>query len=191
LRNQSEPLYIYDDDEEEKKDEQAPIEEAKEPTGEKPARKKVKEVQPVLRRSLRLEAKKDAKKEEEAKKESKESDEASQGILSCIAGLLSRFSGAAADTIESTSSMVLEHLVYVVSQETEPTSFQDAISGPESKEWIEAIQYEVCSIEENKTWEPCCLPRGRKVIPIKCVFKNKTQEPCSQCNAASSQLYSL
>jgi hypothetical protein len=34
LRNKAEPLYIYDD---EKKHEQAPIEEVKEPTGEKPA----------------------------------------------------------------------------------------------------------------------------------------------------------
>jgi len=54
--------------------------------------------------------------------------------------------------------MVLEEMAYGVSHETEPTSFQDAISGPESKEWIEAIQSEVSSLEENQTWEPCCLP---------------------------------
>jgi hypothetical protein len=37
--------------------------------------------------------------------------------------------------------MVLEEIVYGVSHETEtePISFQDAISGPGSKEWIEAI----------------------------------------------------
>ena len=46
--------------------------------------------------------------------------------------------------------MVLDEIVYGVSHETEPTSFQDAISGPESKEWIEAIQSEVCSQEEEK-----------------------------------------
>jgi hypothetical protein len=54
------PLYIYDDD--------------YEPTRKKPALKKAKEVQPVLRRFLRLQAKEDAKKKEEAKKESKEDD---------------------------------------------------------------------------------------------------------------------
>jgi hypothetical protein len=58
-------------------------------------------------------------------------------------------------------------MVYGVSHETEPTSFQDAISGPKSKEWIEAIQSEVSSLEENLTWEPSCIPPGRKAIPIK------------------------
>jgi hypothetical protein len=70
LRNKGELLYIYDDCEE-KKDAEAPIEYFKEPTGEKPALKKAEEVQPVLRRSHRLQAKEDAKKEEVAKKEFK------------------------------------------------------------------------------------------------------------------------
>jgi len=52
--------------------------------------------------------------------------------------------------------MFLEEMVYGVFHEVELTSFQDAISGPESKEWIEAIQSEVSSLEENQTWEPCC-----------------------------------
>jgi hypothetical protein len=190
FRNKVEPLYINDDDDdEEKKDAQAPIEDVKEPTSEKPAFKIAKEVQPVLRRSLRLKANEDAKKEEEEKKDSdsiltdietysdseppEESGESSQGILNSIGGLFSRFSGAAVNITESTSSMVLE-MVYGVSYETEPTSFQDAISGPESKEWIEAIQSEVFSVEENQTWEPRCLPTGRKAIPIKRVFKKKT-----------------
>ena len=51
---------------------------------------------------------------------------------------------------ESTSSMLLEEMVYGVSHETEPTTFQDAISGPESKEWIEAIQWDVLSLEEKQ-----------------------------------------
>ena len=85
-------------------------------------RKKAKQVQPVLRRSLRLQAKEDTRKEEEAKKQSKQDDsvvadiethsdsellgesgETSQGILNSIGGLLSRISGAAANITESTS----------------------------------------------------------------------------------------
>ena len=62
--------------------------------------------------------------------------------------------------------MSLEETVYGLSQETEPTSVEDAISGPESKEWIESIQSEICCLEKNTTWEPCCLPPGRKAIPI-------------------------
>jgi len=46
--------------------------------------------------------------------------------------------------------MVLEEIVYGVSDETEPISFQGAISGPESKGWIEVIQSEVSSLEETK-----------------------------------------
>ena len=65
FRNMVEPLFMYDD---EKKDVQAPIEDVKEPTSEKPAFKIAKEVQPVLRRSLRLKAKEDAKKKDEVKR---------------------------------------------------------------------------------------------------------------------------
>jgi hypothetical protein len=43
-------------------------------------------------------------------------------------------------------------MVHGVPDDTEPTSFEDAILGPESKEWIEAIQTEVRSLEEKKTW---------------------------------------
>jgi len=54
FRNKVEPLYINDDDDEENKDAQAPIEDVKEPTSEKPAFKIAEEVQPVLRRCSRL-----------------------------------------------------------------------------------------------------------------------------------------
>jgi hypothetical protein len=144
--------------------------------------------------SLRLKAKKDAKKEEEGKKDSKEDDsvlndietysnsespkescEASQRILNSIGGLLSRFSGAVANISESTSSVVLEEMVYGVSHENDPTSFHDAISVPESKDWI------VSSLKENQSWVPCCLPRGKKAISIKRVFKNKTNAEGKVC----------
>ena len=97
-----------------------------------------------------MKAKEDAKKDGEEKKDSKEDDsfltdiatysdseppeesgESSQGILNSMGGLVSRFTGAAANITESTSSMVLEEMVYGVSHETERTSFQDTISGPE------------------------------------------------------------
>ena len=149
-------------------------------------------MRPLLKRSLRLKAKEDAKKEEEENKHSKEDDsilsdietysdsespeesgEVSQGILNSIGGLLARFCEAAANITESTSSMVLEEMVYGVFHETEPTCFQDAILEPESKEWVEVIQFEGFSLEENQTWEPCCLHRGRKAIPITWVFKKR------------------
>jgi hypothetical protein len=36
------------------------------------------------------------------------------------------------------------------------------------------MQSQVSSLEENKTWEPSCLPPGRKAIPIKWVFRSET-----------------
>ena len=123
-----------------------------------------------------MKAKEDVKKEEKENKDSKEDDstlsdietysdsespeqsaEPSQAIMNSIGGLFSRFCGAAANITESTSSMVLKEMVYGVCHDTEPTSLQDAISGPESKKWIEAIQSELSSLEENQTLEPCCL----------------------------------
>jgi hypothetical protein len=89
-----------------------------------------------------LQAKENARKEEEAKKECKkddsaltdietcsdsesprESGEVSQGISNSVEGLLSGFSEATVNITESTSSMVLEDIVYGLFHETEPTSF--------------------------------------------------------------------
>ena len=38
--------------------------------------------------------------------------------------------------------MVLAEMVYGVCHQTEPTSFRDALSEPDSKEWMEAIPSE-------------------------------------------------
>jgi len=145
FRSKAEQVYVYDDDadDEEKKEAQALTEYLKDPIDDKPALKKTKEVQPVLKRSLRLQVKVDARKEEEAKKESNEydsvlsdikthsdsesrgvADEAWEGIRNSIGGLLSRRSEAAANITESTSVMLLEEMLYGVSHQTETTDFR-------------------------------------------------------------------
>jgi hypothetical protein len=204
FRNKVEPLYIYDDDED-KKGAQALIEDVKEPTSEKPAFKIAKKSATSAETVSSSESKGRCQERRRGKERSSEDDsvltdietysdsespeesgEASQGILNSIGGLFSRFSGAAANITVSTSSMVLEEMVYGVSHETEPTSFQHAISRPESKKWIEAIQSEVSSLEENQTWEICCLPPGRKAIPIKWVLKKKTDAEGKVCRYKAS-----
>jgi len=50
-----------------------------------------------------------------------------------------------------------------------------------SQDRIEAIQSEVSSLEENQTWKPCCLPPGRKAMPIKWVFKKNTNAERKVC----------
>jgi len=55
----------------------------------------------------------------------------------------------------------------------EPTSFQEAIDSPNSKEWMDAMRDEMDSMMRNHVWELVDLPSGRKSIGNKWVFKIK------------------
>ena len=55
----------------------------------------------------------------------------------------------------------------------EPTSFQEAIDSPNSKEWMDAMRDEMDSMMRNRVWELVDLPPGRKSIGNKWVFKIK------------------
>lgn len=55
----------------------------------------------------------------------------------------------------------------------EPSSYQEAISCPEAKLWIQAIQEEYESLIRNNTWTICQLPSGRKAIEGKWILKHK------------------
>lgn len=56
----------------------------------------------------------------------------------------------------------------------EPKTFKEAMSGVDREKWQEAINSEINSLEENETWELVELPKGRKAIPCKWLFKIKT-----------------
>ena len=45
---------------------------------------------------------------------------------------------------------------------------------PDQKQWKEAMEKEMESIEANKVWNLVNLPEGKKTIGCKWVFKNKT-----------------
>ena len=55
----------------------------------------------------------------------------------------------------------------------EPKNFYEAVSSPEAKFWKEAIQAELDSLSQNKTWVLVDLPPGAKPIGCKWVFKKK------------------
>ena len=55
----------------------------------------------------------------------------------------------------------------------EPTSFQEAIDSPNSKEWMDAMRDEMDSMMRNHVWELVDLPPRRKSIGNKWVFKIK------------------
>lgn len=57
----------------------------------------------------------------------------------------------------------------------EPRTYQDAVKCDEAEKWIEAMEEELKSIDKNETWELCELPRERKAVGSKWVFKIKTE----------------
>lgn len=58
----------------------------------------------------------------------------------------------------------------------EPTTVREALEDPNSEKWKEAMDAEMASHKSNKTWTLQPLPRDRKAVKSKWVFKIKTQE---------------
>src|SRR5215204_546361 len=48
----------------------------------------------------------------------------------------------------------------------EPTSYEEAMMGPDSAKWLEAMKSEIGSIYENKVWTLVDLPDDRQAIRI-------------------------
>lgn len=55
----------------------------------------------------------------------------------------------------------------------EPSTFKEAMDSPDKHKWLEAIQSEMTSLNVNETWDLVDLPKGRKPLPCKWVFKVK------------------
>lgn len=58
----------------------------------------------------------------------------------------------------------------------EPLSYTEAVSGTERNQWVAAMQEELDSLAENRTWEMTELPPGRKAIGCRWIYKRKTNE---------------
>ncbi|CAI7780432.1 unnamed protein product [Closterium sp. NIES-54] len=56
----------------------------------------------------------------------------------------------------------------------EPATVEEALSGPQKEEWKAAMDAEFNSLIENETWELVELPKGRRPISSKWVFKVKS-----------------
>lgn len=56
----------------------------------------------------------------------------------------------------------------------EPASYQEAMNGPDSEKWLEAMKSEMDSMYTNQVWTLVDPPEGVKPIGCKWVFKKKT-----------------
>ena len=55
-----------------------------------------------------------------------------------------------------------------------PETFEEAVSSKNHTEWKKAMNSEIASLEENRTWDLVNLPQDAKAIPCKWVFRLKT-----------------
>lgn len=83
----------------------------------------------------------------------------------------------ASDDDEDDSSCGVEELLAAeIEDPDEPKTFQEAISGPFKKEWMQSIQEELDGIEEKGTWEEVpaeTMSPGQRPLGSKWVFKVK------------------
>jgi hypothetical protein len=55
-----------------------------------------------------------------------------------------------------------------------PTTYKQATEGPYAKQWQRAIESELNSLRDHGTWQPATLPKHKKPVTVKWVFKVKT-----------------
>ena len=61
-------------------------------------------------------------------------------------------------------------------ENNEPTSYGEAMVGPYSDKWLEAMKSEIGSLYENEVWTLTHLPDDRQAIENKWIFKKKIDD---------------
>ncbi|CAM6082590.1 unnamed protein product [Calypogeia fissa] len=61
----------------------------------------------------------------------------------------------------------------LLTEDGDPSTFEEAMGSTEKAEWNAAMQKEMKSLVENKTWELSVLPEGKQVVDSKWVYKTK------------------
>ncbi|KAK8596896.1 hypothetical protein V6N12_065375 [Hibiscus sabdariffa] len=70
--------------------------------------------------------------------------------------------------------LVTTHGDVILVDQDEPKTYQEAVAGPDSEKWLEAMRSEMDSMSENQVWTLVEPPEGIKPIGCKWVFKKKT-----------------
>ncbi|KAL0407098.1 UNVERIFIED_CONTAM: cytochrome [Sesamum latifolium] len=66
------------------------------------------------------------------------------------------------------------HLALTI-ENSEPTSYDDAIKSPKSELWIKAMKEEMKSLKDNKTWVLVPKPKNTSIVDSKWIFKLKNE----------------
>ena len=67
----------------------------------------------------------------------------------------------------------LDQYVVLLSDGSEPECFADAMGDEHRKEWMKAMQEEMESLYKNHTYELVTLPKGKKALKNKWVYRIK------------------
>ena len=82
-------------------------------------------------------------------------------------------------TRERRSAIPPDYLVYIGEQDydigsvTDPITYEEAVSCPQSELWLDAMRDEILSMRHNGVWELIELPEGHRPIGCKWVYKTK------------------
>jgi hypothetical protein len=60
-----------------------------------------------------------------------------------------------------------------VEHDAEPATYTEAIASVDKEKWLGAMQEEMQSLEKNDTWDIVCLPKQKKVVRCKWIYKRK------------------
>jgi hypothetical protein len=64
------------------------------------------------------------------------------------------------------SVMLIDH--------NEPATYKEAMKGPESEKWLDAMKSEIRFMYDNQVWTLVDIPNDRKAFENKWIFKKKT-----------------
>ena len=65
-------------------------------------------------------------------------------------------------------------VIVMLVEQDEPATYKEAMEGPESEKWLEAMKSEIGSMYDNQVWTMVDIPEGRKAVENKWIFNKKT-----------------
>jgi hypothetical protein len=62
----------------------------------------------------------------------------------------------------------------MLTDQDEPATYKEAMEGPESEKWLEAMKSKIRSMYDNQVWTLVDILSERKAVENKWIFKKKT-----------------